>query len=140
MNINHNRSTKHTLKRHVQKSNETFFWTKSFEQQCVIIHALLNQGEAYAHCSFIGLNDAYFNSQCLSNEKRLFSENLLPKNHSQESFDKKSHQDAVMVSFTTTPPSITIAIHIGEEVYSPNSSYRKGFSTEIYSLFVFNYR
>ena len=40
---------------------------KSFEQQCVILHILINQGEISAQCSFIGLNDEYFNSHLLSN-------------------------------------------------------------------------
>ena len=42
-----------------------------------------------AKYSFIGLNVAGFNLQCLSNSKRLFSETLSPKNNGQVSFDKK---------------------------------------------------
>ena len=63
--------------------------TKAFEQKCVLLHAFLNQGDISYHCSFIGINDADFNSQCLSNAKRLYSETLSPKKHGQLSFDKK---------------------------------------------------
>ena len=61
---------------------------EKFEHQCVIINALLNQGELDTFCSFIFMNDKYFNSQCLSNEKRLYSKTLSPKNHGHVSFDK----------------------------------------------------
>ena len=70
---------------------------KKFEQECVILNSFLNQGELSDQCSFIGLNDAEFYSQCLSNAKHLFSETLSPKNHGQVSFDKKGDQDAVLV-------------------------------------------
>ena len=46
--------------------------TKLFEQQCVLLHILLNQGELYSHSSFIGLNDADFNVQCISNANVYF--------------------------------------------------------------------
>ena len=45
---------------------------KKCEQQCVLINAFLNQGKLAAHCSFIGLNYAYFNLQSLSNAERFF--------------------------------------------------------------------
>ena len=56
-----------------------FVLTNSFEQKCVFIHAFLNQGELAAQCSFIGINDEYFDSMCISNAKRLFSETVSPK-------------------------------------------------------------
>ena len=62
-------STKQTLNIHLQKSND-FFQTKSFEQLCVLLHALLNQGYVAYHCSLIGMKDAGFNQLCLSNAKR----------------------------------------------------------------------
>ena len=44
---------------------------------------------------------------------------LLPKHHGQVSLDKKGYQGAFLVSFTATPPSITTAIHTGEQISSP---------------------
>ena len=76
--------------------NEIFFRTESFEQQCVILNEFLNQGEISAQCSFIFLNDLDFNSQCLSNAKRLFSD-----------------QNEVLVSFTAAPHAITTANQYG---------------------------
>ena len=55
------------------------FRINSFEQQDLLPNAFLNQGELDDHCQFIGMNGAYFNSQCLSNAKRFFSEMLSPK-------------------------------------------------------------
>ena len=65
----------------MHKLNEIYFQTKSFEQQRALIHEFLNQGELAAHCSFIGMNDANFNLQCITNAKRLFSETLSQKHH-----------------------------------------------------------
>ena len=39
-----------------------------FEQQCVLLNSLLNQGELAYHCSYIGLNDVEINSSYLSSE------------------------------------------------------------------------
>ena len=92
---------------------------KEFEQQCVILNAFLNQDELAAHCSFIVMNDADFNSWYLSNAKHLFSKTLSPKNHGEVSFDKKGYQDAVLVSFTEIPPTITTYIHTrGKNIFS----------------------
>ena len=77
------------------------------------MNALLNQGGISDQCSFTGLNYADFNSQCLSNAKRLFSETLSPKHYGQVTFCKKCYQDAVQVSFTATPPNIITATHTG---------------------------
>ena len=110
---------KQTLKQHVNKLNKIKFQTKSFETQCVIIHALLNQGALASHCSFIGMNHAGFDSHCLSNMERVYSEILSPKHHSQVSFDKTCYQDAVLVSFAATPPVITTGTHTGEQISSP---------------------
>ena len=120
MNSQHNRSTNQTINAHVQKLNEIYFQKKSFEQQCVIPNALSNQDETSSNYSFIGLNDAYFNSRCFSNAIFLFSETLPPKHHGQVSFDKKGYQDAVLVSFTATPPNITTAINNGEQIHYPS--------------------
>ena len=73
----------------------------------------MNQGELDAHCLFIGMNDAGFNSRCLSNVKRLFSETLSSKHIGQLRFDKEDHHDAVLVFFTITPPKTTTANHTG---------------------------
>ena len=80
---------------------------------------------------FIGMNDAYFNSQCLSCEKRVFSETLSPKDHGQVSFDKNVYKYAVLVSFTATPPAITTATKNGLQIYSTSSIKRKGFATKL---------
>ena len=61
---------------------------KKFEQQCVLLNLFLNQGELSDKCSFIGLNCADLDPQCLSNTK--------PKHHGQVSIDKKGYQDAVI--------------------------------------------
>ena len=114
MNSQHNRSIKHTLKRHVHKLNEIFFWTDSFEQQCVLLYSLLNQGEISSDCSFISMNNAYFNSHFIPNSKLLFSETSSPKNNGQVSFDKKGYQYAVLVSFTATPHVIITDTHTGK--------------------------
>ena len=79
LNSQQHMSTKQTLKLHVQKSNEMFFRKKSLEQQCVPLNTLLIQGESYTQYFFTGLDYADLNSQCLSNEKHLFSETLSPK-------------------------------------------------------------
>ena len=52
---------------------EQFF---EFEQHCVPLNSLLNQVELADQRSFTGLNDTYFNFQCISNVKHLFSETL----------------------------------------------------------------
>ena len=79
----------------------------------------MNQGEISNQCSFIDLNYAYIDPQCLSNTKHLFPEILSPKHHGQVSFDKKGYQDAVIVSFTATSTTINTAIHTGEQIYYP---------------------
>ena len=78
-----------------------------------MFHSFLNQGELASHCTFIGLNDAQFNLQCLSNVKCLFYETLSPKNHGRVSFDNKCYQDAVLVAFTATPSDATTATYTG---------------------------
>ena len=97
------------------KINVILFWSKCFEQQCVLLNLFLNQGELAVHCSFIGINHAYFNSQFLFNAKQIFSETLSPKKRGQASFDKKGYQDTVLVSFTTTLPNITTDINTMEK-------------------------
>ena len=99
----------------------------------------MNQGELAAHCPFIGLKCADFNSQCLSNAKYLFSETLSPKNHGQVSFDKKGYHDAVLVSFTATPPNITTTIHTREKTPSLSSIRRKDFPTKSHLSFGVTY-
>ena len=60
-----------------------------------------------------------------------FPETLSPKNHGQVSFDKRGYLDAVLVSFTATPP----------EINTPTfSSKRKGFAIKLRSSFVVTYR
>ena len=80
----------------------------------------MNQAELSDYCSFIGRKNADFNFQLLSNVKYLFSEKLSPKEHSQVIFDKKGYQDAVLVSFTVTPPAITTAFQTGEHISYPS--------------------
>ena len=52
-------------------------------------------------------------------------------NHGQGSFDKKNYQDAVLVSFTETPPTITTSNNTGKKISSTFSSKRKGFATKL---------
>ena len=79
------------------------------------------------------MNETDFNSECLSNAKRLFYETLSPKNHGQVIFDKKGYQNAVLVSFTATLPAISTATHTGEQICSPLSSKSKYFATKLHS-------
>ena len=60
---------------------------------------------------------------------------MKPKKHGQVGFDKKCYQDAVLVSFTATPPDITTVTHTGERIYSPSSSKSKGYPTKLRSSF-----
>ena len=49
--ISHNnRLTNQKLNIHIQKLNGIYFRTKSFEQQCVLLHALLTHGEFSDNC------------------------------------------------------------------------------------------
>ena len=89
----HNRHAKKTLNRHVHKLNKKQI--NSFEKQCVIISSFLNQGGIYAHCSFIGLEYAGFNSLCISNTKR---------------FILKQHQQKIMVKYVWTENDIRIRV------------------------------
>ena len=86
----------------------------------------MNQGELAAHYSFIDMNGANFNLQCLSNANILFYEILSPKHHGQVSFDKKGYQDTVLVSFTATRPDITTATHAAGKIYYTSSIKRFG--------------
>ena len=49
---------------------------------------ILNQGELTIYCLFIGMKYSSFNSQYISNAKRLFYETLSPKKHGQVSYKK----------------------------------------------------
>ena len=71
-----------------RNSKRYFVEQTPFEKYCVLLSALLNQGEFSTHFSFIGLNDADFNPLCLSNTS-IFSWILSQKNHVQVFFDKK---------------------------------------------------
>ena len=53
---------------------------------------------------------------------------------------KNGYQDAVLVSFTATPPDITTANHTGKEIFSPSLIKRKGFAKKISSPFGVTYR
>ena len=53
---------------------------------------------------------------------------------------KKSYHDAVLVSFTATPPVITTATNTGEQISSTFSSKSKGFTTKLHSSFGVTYR
>ena len=86
------------------------------------------------------MNYSYFNLQCLSNAKGLFSETLSPKKNGQVSFDKTNYQGAVLVSFDATPPNINTDTHTGKNIYFLLSSNRKVFATKLRSLFGFSYR
>ena len=78
----------------------------------------MNQGDFDAQCSFISMNGADLNSQCISNAKRLFYETLPPKNHGKVSFVKKVYHDAVLVLFTATPTEITTDTNTGGKICS----------------------
>ena len=51
--------------------------------------------------------------------KNIYSETLSPKKYGQISAEKKGCHNAVLVSFTETPPAITIANNTGEQISSP---------------------
>ena len=84
-----------------------------------MLNELLYQGELASHCSFIGLNYAAFNSQCLSNAKCLFYQKLAPKHHGQVNFDKKAYQYSVLALFTTLPHNTTTATNTGKQISDP---------------------
>ena len=91
----------------------------------------MNHREVSAHFSFIGLDDKYFNLQCISNGKCLFSETLSPKNIGQVSFDKRIFQDPVLVLFSAKPPVITTYSNTGGKILYPSSSKRKDSTTKL---------
>ena len=93
----------------------------------------MKKGEISAQCSFIVMNYAFLNSQCISNSNNLFSETVPPKKHGQVNFDKKGYQDALLVLFTATTLAITTDTQTGERIYSPKPNTRKGFSTKLCS-------
>ena len=78
------------------------------------------------------MNDSGFNSRLISNAKRLFSETVSPKTHVQIFLDKKCYHRALIFSFTATPPYITTATHIGEQIYSSSSNMRNCFATKLF--------
>ena len=100
----------------------------------------MNQGELAFCCSFLALDDTYFNSKCLSDGKTLLSETLSSKRHGQVSFDKRWYQDEILVSFTAKYRKITIAINTGKQISSLLSSKRKVFDTELHSSVGVTYR
>ena len=53
-----------------------------------------------------------------------FYETVSPKNHGQVCMDRKFYQDALLVSFTANPPSITTANHTDEKISFPLSKLR----------------
>ena len=77
------------------------FLNNFFEQQCVLLHALFNQGEISDLCPFIDLNDEYFNLQCLSNAKTLFSETWKEK-YSPFSSKRKGFVTKLFSTFVAT--------------------------------------
>ena len=86
------------------------------------------------------MNDSGFNSRLISNAKRLFSETVSPKTHVQIFLDKKCYHRALIFSFTATPPYITTATHIWEQIYSPSSNMRNCFATKLFSSFGVTYQ
>ena len=90
----------------------------------------MRRGEIADHCSLIGLKDADFNSQFISNAKRLFSETLSPKNHGQVCLDRKGYQYELLVSFTLTTSAISAATHTDEQLSYMYSKLQKGFPTK----------
>ena len=138
MNIQHNRSTKKTLKQYVQKLNKN----KPNEEILITVsttQCIIEPGRTccllFIYCS----EWCRFDSQCLSNAKRLFSWTLSQKRHVQASF-KKGHQDVVLVPFTVTTPSITKAINTRYQISSPFSSEKNVFTTKLCSSFGITHR
>ena len=55
------------------------------------------------------------------------------KKKGQVCLDRKVYQDALIVSFTATPPEITPDTHIGEKISSTSSNTRKSFPAKLRS-------
>ena len=90
-------------------------------------------GELVYHCSFIGLKYADFNSQCISNVKRLFYGTLWPKIHGQVCLDRKCYQGSLLVLFIETTPASTTATYTFKQISSPQSNVKKDFATKLLS-------
>ena len=99
----------------------------------------MKQGKLSLRQSFIGLKDADFNSRYLSNAKHLFSETL-SQNITFKYVLTKCYHNTVLFLLTATPPYINADINIGEQIFYPLSSNRKGFSKKIRFLFGVAYR
>ena len=64
------------------------------------------------------------------------SESLSSKKHVQISFDKIGYYDSLLVLFATTPPSIYIDAHTGEDISYPLIKVRNYLSTTLHYPFV----
>ena len=116
-----------------------FFLINSCKQHCVIIYSFLNQDELATHCLLIGIKDADFNLQCISNAERLFSEMSSPKKHGQLCLYRNFYYDALLVSFTATTPVMTTDMNAGKKIYSQPSKLWEGFYTRLQSSFDISY-
>ena len=100
----------------------------------------MNQSQLAAHCSFIGLNDADFNSWCLSNANNLFSKILSPKKHSQVNFDKlRSPGFSPSFIYCNTAYHYHIYSHWGTNILSIVNE-EEMFSTKLLSSFGVSYQ
>ena len=93
----------------------------------------MSRGKISAYCSLIGIKDVCFYLKHISNIERFLSEAVLPKNYGQVCLYIKTYQDAIIISFNETPPSITTVTHTCEQISSPYSNLCKGFTTELWS-------
>ena len=57
------------------------------------------------------------------------------KKKGQVCLDRKVYQDALIVSFTATPPAITTSTNTGEQISSLSSKIQMGFAKKLRSLF-----
>ena len=51
--------------------------------------------------------------------------------------DRKVYEDAILVSFTSTPPDTTTDTNTCRQISSPSSNLSKGFDTKLQSSFGF---
>ena len=86
------------------------------EHQCGVFCQCLNHGELFSRCSLIGIKYSGFQSQCISNAKRLLSETFSLKHYGQVCFHIKWYQDSFLVQLISTPPDITTPNHACEQI------------------------
>ena len=126
MKHNHNRSTKHTLKRHVQKLNELFVRIQSFENQCIMLHSFWKQGEIMLTFHWLVWKILILIHSVYPMQKHYFLKQYHQK-HGKVCLYRKCYQYKLLVSFsvTKTTPAITKYNCTGEKYLLNCQSYRR---------------